>query len=207
LTLDDDYVISAGTNLFKGRVDGTTWVQTQIIPLSGITSNVTDVDYAPGIGSTGLFISTQSNGIRRVNGDGSSEELKYNGLGLGNGWKSVDAILFKPDTYNNSLFQTAADADFFRNISTSGNVLSNGIQVYLNNGDDIQGIGYFNGGFVEVEPEMIFRHNPLANVQQHMASIPEPTALALASIGVLALLRGRYRKHGELYLPQEKNVK
>jgi hypothetical protein len=75
--------------------------------------------------------------------------------------------------------ELAAGSNGFLNMSSSGIPFGSSVPVNLHNGDDIQGLAYCKGGFVEVEPEMVFVHNGLSPLQDQMASVLDSSTLSV----------------------------
>lgn len=182
----DGLAISAGKTIYEGNLDGGAWNQDSIISITGITSDITDVDFALG----NYFIATQNNGINRVEGDGSTTFLDDL-----NNWKSLDMITFKENTYDNGMVQVSAGSNIFENVGQDGTPFGDPQTVPLDNWMDAEGLAYFGGvnpGFAVIQKDLGELHGAMP-FQQHMASdvIPEPATLALIALGAGVALTGR----------------
>jgi hypothetical protein len=173
------YAVSAGKKIYEGDFSSGTWGTTKIISPLGIWSDITDVDFALG----NYFIATQSNGVLKVNNDVSTTNLNVPGVGA---WKSLDVIEFKPNIYDNPIIEFATGSNFFNNINSTGLLLGNAKDVFLDNTFDIQGTAYFKGGIAVVQSFQFDIHNPLG-IQQDMQPVPEPSTMALLALGILNL--------------------
>jgi hypothetical protein len=183
---NNEFALSAGSMIYEGNLNNGTWNETKRMLLG--TSNISDIDFALG----SYFIATDGNGIRKVEGDGSTS-LVYNQ----NGCKSVDMITFKENTYDNPLLQFAQNNNGFINADLSGNAFGDRQPMNLNNAVDIQGIAYFGGqnpGFAVVQAPGVQLHNSLNPLQDNMQTIPEPATLAMLGAGALALGAGYGRR-------------
>jgi hypothetical protein len=149
------FAISNGTDIYKGHLDDNgAWVDDfPSILVTGITSNINDVDYSAKIGK--FFIATENNGLRRVEDDGSSVQILPNN----NGWKSIDIIDFKDGTFNNPLVNYGGgQSNGFRNANSEGiafgdpvGMLSGGSGDFPNTAAYISGIAYFKDGWALVQ--------------------------------------------------------
>lgn len=181
---NDNFALSAGHTIYEGSILGSSWNQTGTIDLT--TSDLTDIDFALGQ----YFIATQSDGIRRVEGDGSTEEL------ISGAFSAVDIIDFQPNTYDNGMIQFGGEQ--FRNIDSNGIPFGSGKLVDFNSPVTILGVAYFDGGMALPVGLGVYIHAEQA-YQEHMAQIPEPSTIALLGIGALGLLaRSFVRKNGIL---------
>jgi hypothetical protein len=181
----DKWALSAGKKIYEGTVSGTTWHTDKTTLVTGIASDLTDLDWTPTIG---YEVATQSDGIRKVAADGSSSLVK-NSLAL-----SVDLIGFLPNTYDNGLLQYAQNGNGFINIDTSGIPFGQPTPVNLNNTWDITGIAYFKDGYAVVQdgtPYSVDIHSALSPLQDNMASVPDPATLSLLVLGGVGLLARR----------------
>jgi hypothetical protein len=176
---NDRYAVSAGKDIYEGTLSGSDWTTTNIISPLGIWSDLTDVDFALG----SYFIATQSNGILRVNSDGSTTQIK---TGLA---ESLDIIEFIQGTYDNPMMQFAQGGNGFINVDNNGNPFGQPKPVYLDNTFDITGVAYFKGGFATVQSLQFDIHEPMA-FQEHI--IPEPATIALLALGALGFKKRTY---------------
>ncbi len=148
--------ISQGTDIYEGRIVGGAWILDDIVGLTGFTSDTTDVDWFNG----SYFVSTLSDGIRRVESDGSTTHV-----GSGTAY-AVDFIGFLPNTYDNLMQQLTGE--FFNNVDEQGNQIGGSKTVDMNNVTTIQAVAYYNGGMAIIQKPGVNIHNPLA-YHQHMA--------------------------------------
>lgn len=166
-------VISQGMNLWEGTENAGSWQTSRTFTPTGITSDILDVDWALGK----YFISTLSNGLRRVEADDSSVPLT--GYDPADGWLNLEVMTFLDGTYC-PIIQISQGANGFYDIDTSGNAISISKPVNLNQIQNIQGIAYYNGGFaVVVEPGI--KHYSPWSFAPDMAPIPQedcPTPFA-----------------------------
>jgi|GEM_PF-2167796 len=179
----NDWAISAGKTIYEGTLTTGGWTQTGSIDLTDLSSDISDLDY----GLNAYFILTGSNGVRKVNSDYTTSLIGGVSANIG----GIKVIEFQPDTYDNPLFQWASGNNVFYNMTELGNLIGNSEPVNLNNGLDIQGIAYFNGGFSVVQSLGNQIHSPLI-IQENMAStnpVPEPAAGFLLLSGLPLLLR------------------
>jgi hypothetical protein len=184
----DKWALSAGKSIYEGTVSGTTWHTDKTILVTGLTGDLTDVDWTPTIG---YEVATQNDGTRKVAADGSSS-LSY----TGNGYMAIKLLEFKPDTYDNGLLQHTYGQIFCINMDTSGIPFGGSQSLDPYNTWNITGVAYFKGGFAVVQngtPYSVDIHSALSPLQDNMASIPEPATLALLSLGG-ALLAATWRK-------------
>lgn len=156
--------ICAGKKIYEGTLNNGTWTADNVIIVMNLNGDLTDVDYALGC----YFVATQNDGVRRVDGNGSST-LMVNGVA-----QSVDAITFEPDSFDNPMMQIASGNNGFQNMTFSGNLFGTAKLMNLNPSYTIQGLAYFDGGFAVVQAPGVGIHSPLAGVQPYMASFPEP---------------------------------
>lgn len=182
--------LCAGTTIYEGRLSQTAWAQSRTIDLT--TSALTDIDRALGV----YFIATESDGIRKVTGGGTSAVDPA-------GVQAYDVIVFKPNTYDNDMGQF--EGEVFKNIDAIGIPLGgvgNDKLVDWDNWSTIHGVAYYGGN----NPGMaLVENNGSVSIgqiyssqayQQHMQPIPEPGTLALLLAGgsLLALAKGRCRQ-------------
>jgi uncharacterized protein (TIGR03382 family) len=192
--------VSDGTSLYEGTLSGGNFNIDNVIGLTGISSDTTDVTF--GLGS--YFVPTQSDGVRRVESDGSTT-LTFNA----NGVESYDILESKLDGSNNPVYTNPADqvdGDLFNNTDNGGVHVTGSTAIDLNNATTIRGIAYFDsdtnplngvdGGLAVIQGPGIQIHNPL-DYQQNIVDvgtpIPEPMSITMGLVGLggLALMRRR----------------
>jgi len=175
--------LCAGTTIYEGKLSQTAWTQSGTIDLT--TSNLTDIDRALGA----YFIATESDGIRKVTGGGTSA------VDTG-AWNAYDVIEFLANTYDNNMSELNGQA--FKLIDVDGIPLG-GVDddktVNWSPATTIRGIAYYDGGIAVVQNPGVHIHNEQA-YQQHMQPIPEPATIALLLAGGAVMLGARYRKQG-----------
>jgi hypothetical protein len=184
----DNYMLSAGSNLYKGYIDGTGWHTTQTIPL-GLPSNTTDV----AVNLNHIFVATQSSGVYRLDMDGSNPTQ----IDSGN-YQSVDVLTFVPGAFDNSVIIYAGTSTVFRNIDDQGTPFGDIKTPNLGNTASLRGLAFYNVNgqkeYAGVQSTIVKNHAPdslgnlLPNAQ--ITFIPEPSAGILAALG-LALLGRR----------------
>jgi len=189
----ENYMLTAGLNLYKGYTDGTGWHTTQTISLTavGIPSNATDV----AVNLNHIFVTTQSSGVYRLDMNGQNATQIDAGL-----FQSVDVLTFVPGAFDNAVIQY--DGDQFVPISEQGEPFGVLRTVHLGNASTPRGIAYYRGSdgnhFAVVGKSYVDLHaadslgNVLPNVQ--LEATPEPSTSALMALGLAALaLRRRKR--------------
>lgn len=182
--------ISRPTSIEEYTLDSGSLVPGNILSLSGFTGTATDVDW--NLGS--YFISTDGEGIRRVESDGSTDQV------LSNVWKGLEVISFKDDTYDNPMMQVSEGSNNFTNIDLSGQPFGTPQAVNVFNSQDIEGIVYHQNGMGIVQNGGVALHNPQpyqSDMQENL--VPEPTSLAM---GLVALGVGLLAKRKN-YTPKE----
>lgn len=178
----NNWAISSGITIYEGTLTSGGWTPTGTIDLTDLSSNISDLDF--GLGN--YTVLTEQD-IRRVNDDKSTRIINPYGANVG----AIEIIEFQLNTYDNPLLQVASGNNGFYNMDMTGNIFGNPALVYLNNGLDIEGIAYFDGGFAIVQSLGNQIHASL-EIQQYMASqnsVPEPAAGLLLLSGLPLLFR------------------
>ncbi len=185
--------LSAGTSLYEGTLSGGSFNIDSVIGLTGITSDTTDVTF----GLDNHYIATQSDGVRRVESDGSTT-LTFNASGV----ESYDILDVIAGTYINPAEQI--DGENFTNIDNNGIAIGSGTFVNLNNATTIEGIAYFDsdnnplngvdGGLAVIQGPGIQIHTAPTYASNITDPVPEPATLALLAAGSATLLSGRRKE-------------
>jgi len=165
----------AGRTIYLGNINNSQWNETGSIDLLGLTSNLTDGDYALGH----FFISTESN-IRRVNADGTSTKVA-NGS-----YQSIEIYEFESGIYTNPMEQIGSN--IFSNIDMEGNQFGSGKMPNMHNSSTVQGVANFQGGTALVQKLGVQVYDPLVSGIKYNA-VPEPSAMLLFVSGGFCLLR------------------
>jgi len=190
----DLWALAAGKSIYEGTVTGTTWHTDKTILVTGLTSDLTDLDWALGA----YFVSTGADGIRKVLGDGTSTQID-SGFA-----RSLDLIAFKPDTYDNPMWQF--NGNTFSNSDFSGTPFGGGKLVDIHAGGNVEGVAYFQKQDGSLAWANVLQEG--ANLydaysfEQHMQPLPEPATLILLISGLGMLGIKRFKKQGILYLPE-----
>lgn len=189
--------VSAGTSLYEGHLAGGNFNIDNVIGLSGLTSDVTDVDFNTNFGSANsshYFVTTLGDGVREVKNDGSTNAL--NGT---SGIKSIDMVSFIPDIYTNPVQQW--DGENFHNMTLSGVPIGSNQNVDLNSPGTFEGFAFYGGsnpGMVGVLQSGTLAYHPF-DMQQHMQEgfVPEPATLLMLAAGATVALAGRKYSHSK----------
>ena len=173
--------LSAGHTIYEGSLSSAAFSQDNTIDLA--TSDLTDIDYALG----NYFIATESDGIRKVNGDGSTTQT--GGAGT---FQSFDIVEFIDGVYDpNQMGQ--ARGELFNHSDAAGVLYGTTKSVDWNPITTIEGVAYFDGGMAIVQGPGVQIHNPQA-YQENMQNIPEPSAVAILALGAGGALAYRRKE-------------
>jgi hypothetical protein len=201
----EGYITGSASSLYF--TDDSLTLNGQSIDLLGIVSSIKSVDTAfylsesaqvPGLGYS-VFFTTESDGVRRLTSmSGDSVQIDSHSF------DSIKVIEFNPNTYDNPMIQLE---DSFVNLGYDGAIFGSSKEVDFDLSVDLQGTIYTSNGEITAlvaTSGRLYDSNQLAFTEHINHDVPEPTTITLLGLGALGLLGRRYKKHGSLFLPENK---
>ena len=182
-------VVSAGTSLYFGHLDGANWVDDSSLDLT-LASDITDV--ANGYGLADLFIPTASNGVYAIRGGALAEQIDTANV------QAYDVIKLDPALYTHDMGQ--GDGEGYTLLDGDGvplNQIGSSKLIELDNAMAIKGVAQINDGMYGV---MNPGFQKWSNQDYASGIVPEPATGATIVLGgaALALFNGKKKQQIEI---------
>lgn len=178
---ENSLVVSAGTTLYFGHLEGDNWVDDSSLDLT-LASDITDV--ANGFGLADLFVSTASNGVYAIRGGALAEQIDSANV------QAYDVIKLDPLIYTNDMGQFEGEG--YKLLDANGVPLGGGPNIKLitlNKATTLHGMAQTADNMYGV---MIPGFHEWNNQQYASGIVPEPaTMLVMTAAGVFLLTRRR----------------